>query len=114
MDSDAVGVLLTRFAWVGAGLSLFMWVWVIVSVWRVEGSLHHLVARELSAITLIVLDVAVILIFWPSQFVPPPIELSAGEVRVLVAFIVGMQMMAGLWQITAPRQGRVKKNGRHR
>jgi HAMP domain-containing protein len=112
MDADVIGVLLTRFAWFGAAVSFVAWIWVAIAVWRIEGSVHHLVARELSSITLVALDVAIILIFWPAQFIPPPIELNGNEIRIIVAFIVGMQLMAALWQITAPPQGRVRRDGK--
>lgn len=109
---DLLGVLLTRFAWIGATLSFGLWVYALRQVWRIEGSLHHLVARTLSALTLLALDAVVILIFWPSQFVPPPIELSREDIRIVVAFIIGMQLVAGLWQVTAPSQARVPREGK--
>lgn len=112
MDSDAVGLLLTRFAWIGAGISFVAWLFASRQIWTVEGSLHHLIARMLSVATMLALDVAIVLLFWPDQFVAPPIELSIDQVRVLVAFIVGMQIMAAVYQLTAPKQGRVTRDGR--
>lgn len=109
MDSETVGLLLTRFTWIGAIMSFFLWVAVVRNVWIVEGSLHHLIARTLAASTLLALDLVVFLIFWPAQFVEPPIELNGDQIRVLVAFVIGNQLMAGFWQVTAPPQARIAR-----
>jgi hypothetical protein len=112
MDIDAIfgpGGLATRFAWAGAVVSAIVWAIVVVQIWRVEGSTHHLVARVLSSITMLSLDAAVVILFWPRDLFDPVIRLSPVEARALVAFVVGMQIMAALWQLTAPRQGRVKR-----
>lgn len=106
---DVLGVLLQRFAWLGSWSSLVVWLFALRQVWRVEGSVHHLVARVLSITTIVALDVALILIFWPAALIPPPVELGIAEIRVMVAFIVGMSVMAGFWQVTAPRQARVPR-----
>lgn len=111
IDDEAVAVLLTRFTWIGAAISFVVWAAALVQVWRVEGSRHHLVARVLSIFTMLGLDIVVVLIFWPPQLNPPPIDLSQNDIRILVAFIVGMQVMAAFWQITAPKQGRVRRDG---
>lgn len=113
-DVFGVGGLATRFAWGGALASMFIWIVAARRIWRVEGSPHHLVARLLSTATMIALDVVVIIFLWPSNIIPRPAFLNLGgeEARALVAFVVGMQIMAAIWQITAPPQGRVTRTPR--
>jgi NADH:ubiquinone oxidoreductase subunit 6 (subunit J) len=109
VDADTLGALATRFAWLGAVGSLFAWALVAVQVWQIEGSRHHLVARTLSSLTMILLDVAVIIFFWPGDVIPPIVRLNALEARSLVAFVVGCQIISAYWQLTAPKQGRVRR-----
>lgn len=107
-DVFGPGGLAQRFGWGGAMISGILFAIAAYRIWRVEGSIHHLVARELSVATMIALDVVVIIFFWPSTIIPRPgwLNLNAEEARGLVAFVVGMQIMAALWQITAPPQAR--------
>lgn len=109
MNADQAAALLSRVAWLGALGSVVAWLFVVRQVWRVEGSLHHLVAREMSALTMIMLDVAVLIFFWPGDIIRPIVVLNPLEARALVGFVVGSQVMAAYWQLTAPAQGRVKR-----
>jgi hypothetical protein len=106
---DVLGILLSRFAWLGAFVAMALWCIALRRIWRIEGSLHHLVARTLSIVTMLVLCTAVILFFWPVTLLPSPLMVSYEEARILVAFIVGMSIMAAIWQLTAPPQARVPR-----
>lgn len=108
---DIVGVLLTRFAWLGAIVASLLWIVALQRIWRVEGSLHHLVARTLSVVVMLALSGAVIVIFWP-YVLESPIRLTVDQIRIVVAFIVGMSIMAAIWQLTAPPQARVPRDGK--
>lgn len=104
----ALGIA-TRFAWFGAIASLILWTFAIRKIWKVEGSRHHLIARTLSALTLIGMDVLIVIFFWPQDYVARVIVLDGEQARALVAFVVGNQLTAAIWQITAPPQGRVQR-----
>lgn len=112
LTADDLAALLTRFAWLGALTTGLAWMWAAHQVWIVEGSLHHLIARILSIVTMVSLDVAILIFFWPGDAIDPIITLTPLQARMLVAFIVGMQAAAVLWQLTAPKQGRTKREGR--
>lgn len=104
---DAVfgpGGLLVRFAWTGAFVSMGLWVLSMVRIWHRESDHHHLVARMTSAIAMIIADVVILLAFWPPNDLLPDIHLNANEARTLIAFFVGAQSMAALYQRTAPRR----------
>ncbi len=107
---DLVGILLSRFAWLGSGVSTALWLIAMRRIWRVEGSLHHLVARMLSILTLVALNVTIVLLFWPDTFFGgSPVHFSYEQIRVVVAFLAGMSIMAAIWQLTAPPQARVPR-----
>lgn len=106
--------LATRFAWLGAIASLVLWAFAVRKIWRIEGSRHHLIARVLSAGTMMLMDVALIIFFWPVDYVQRVIVLDGDQARALVAFIVGNQLTAAIWQLTAPPEGRVRRDGAHR
>lgn len=106
---DVLGILLSRFAWTGAAVSSILWVVALRRIWRVEGSLHHLVARTLSVLTMLALNAAVIVFFWPDYLFDAPIRLTYDQTRILIAFIVGMSIMSAIWQLTAPPQARVPR-----
>lgn len=110
-DVFGPGGLATRFAWGGAVFSIVIWVFTARRSWQTEGSPHHLVAQLLSIATMIGLDVVIIIFLWPSSVFPRPefLSLSSEEARILVAFVIGMQVAAALWQITAPPQGWLRK-----
>jgi hypothetical protein len=74
-------------------------------IWRTEPSRHHLIARLLSSATMVLLDVVVVLVFWPPNSALPQVIVSADGARALAAFVVGVQIMAAIWQITAPPRG---------
>lgn len=103
--------IVTRMAWLGAVGSFLIWLVALYRIWQVEGSTHHLVARVLSVFTMILMDVAIIIFFWPSDYIARVIVLDGDSARGLVGFVVGTQIMAALYQITAPPQGRVRKDG---
>jgi hypothetical protein len=99
------GGLATRMAWTGAVVSAFVWLFAIRRIWRTEPSRHHLIARLLSSATMVLLDVVVVLVFWPPNSALPQVIVSADGARALAAFVVGVQIMAAIWQITAPPRG---------
>lgn len=106
--------LATRFAWLGAIASGLMWIVAIRRIWAVEGSRHHLVARVLSAGTMILMDLIIIVFFWPADYIARVIVLDGDQARALVAFVVGTQLAAAIYQLTAPKQGRVRRDGDRR
>lgn len=95
--------LLTRFSWLGAIASLIIWAIAVRRIWKQEGSRHYIVARTLSATTMMLMDVIIIIIFWPTDYVDRVIVLNGEQARAFVAFVVGNQLSAGIWQITAPK-----------
>jgi uncharacterized BrkB/YihY/UPF0761 family membrane protein len=99
------GGFATRLAWTGAVVSAFVWMFAIRRIWRTEPSRHHLIARLLSSATMVLLDVVVVLVFWPPNSALPQVIVSADGARALAAFVVGVQIMAAIWQITAPPRG---------
>lgn len=104
---DAVfgpGGLLVRFAWSGAIVSAVLWTSAIVRIWHRESDPHHLVARVTSAFAMIIADAVILLAFWPPNDLLPEIHLNADEARIGIAFFVGAQSMAALYQRTAPRR----------
>jgi hypothetical protein len=99
------GGFATRLAWTGAVVSAVVWFFAIRRIWRTEPSRHHLIARLLSSATMVLLDVVVVLVFWPPNSALPQVIVSADSARALAAFVVGVQIMAAIWQITAPPRG---------
>jgi uncharacterized BrkB/YihY/UPF0761 family membrane protein len=99
------GGFATRLAWTGAVVSAIVWFFAIRRIWRTEPSRHHLIARLLSSFTMVLLDVVVVLVFWPPNSALPQVIVSADSARALAAFVVGVQIMAAIWQITAPPRG---------
>jgi uncharacterized BrkB/YihY/UPF0761 family membrane protein len=105
------GGLAVRLAWTGAVFCGLLWFFAIGKIWQTEPIRHHLIARILSSVAMIASDVLIIAALWPPNNVLPDVHLNADQVRAGAAFYVGMQIAAGIWQITAPPRGLGRDRG---